>query len=408
MTFWLILTILIAAAAAIVALPFGRDDGDRDTVSGVDVYKDQLAEIERDKQQGLIDEKEADLARVEIERRILAAARGLETSSEPVSPNWHYRMAMGVTAIVVLGSVGLYAALGEPHLLATQSQARMPAIEAAPANAQAVLEAQTAQAGAAAQGVGDAEALVKRLEDRLAANPDDSDGWRVLGWSYYNIGRYEDSVKAYRRAVDLQKENPALKALLGEAMVKAADGTVTHEAGAVFDEVLAIDANDERARYFKGIAKAQAGDNQGALDEWIALYKAAPAEAEWTGDLRARIEELAQSSGIDLGDRLGDKKLADAAPPSTPGPNAQDIENAKQLSTQDQQAMVRGMVERLASRLETSPEDAEGWIMLIRSRMVLNQPDEARAALERATKVFSGTPETQTRITKAAQAMGVR
>lgn len=406
MTFWLILTILIAAAAAIVALPFGRDDGDRDAVSGVDVYKDQLAEIERDKEQGLIDAKEAELARVEIERRILLAARGQETTPQPVSPNWRYRMAMGVTAIVVLGSVGLYAALGEPHLLATQSQARMPAIEAAPANIQPANQTQTAQAGAATQG--DAEALVKRLEDRLAANPDDPDGWRVLGWSYYNTGRYEESVKAYRRAVDLQKENPALKALLGEAMVKAAGGTVTREAVAVFDEVMAIDANDERARYFKGIAKAQAGDNQGALDEWIALYKAAPADAPWTGDLRARIEELARSSGIDVGDRLGDKQLADAAPPSTPGPSAEDIENAKQLSTQEQQAMVRGMVDRLASRLEASPEDADGWIMLIRSRMVLNQPDEARAALERATEVFAGTPETQTRITKAAQAMGVR
>jgi cytochrome c-type biogenesis protein CcmH len=407
MTFWLILTILIAAAAAIVALPFGRDDGDSHTVSGVDVYKDQLAEIERDKAQGLIDEKEADLARVEIERRILATGRGEETPPRPASPNWQYRLAMGVTAIVVLGSVGLYAALGEPHLLATQSQAEITAMEAAPANAQRQ-QTQTAQAEGAAQVPGDALAMVKRLEERLAANADDPDGWRMLGWSYYNMGRYDESVQAYRRAADLQKDNPTLKSMLGEAMVKAAGDRVTPEAVAVFDEVLAISANDERARYFKGAAKVQNGDVQGGLDEWIMLYQAAPADAEWTGDLRARIEELARGSGIDVSGRLSEKKLANAAQPSTPGPSPEDIENAKQLSTQDQQAMVLGMVERLSNRLEASPDDVDGWIMLIRSRMVLNQPDEARAALERAKKVFADTPETGDRITKAAQAMGVQ
>ncbi len=146
--------------------------------------------------------------------------------------------------------------------------------------------------------------MIKRLEQRLEANPSDPNGWRMLGWSYFNTERFADAVKAYGRAVDLQKDNPTLRSLYGEAMVKAAGDMVTKEALAVFENIIAVDPSDERARYFKGLAKAQQGDNRGALDDWIALYKAAPADAEWVGDLRTHIQEVAQRSGIDLGDRL--------------------------------------------------------------------------------------------------------
>jgi cytochrome c-type biogenesis protein CcmH len=403
MTLWLILTMLIAAAAAFVALPFLRrsEDG-RQAGSDVDVYKDQLAEVERDKEQGLIDEKEADLARVEIERRILSAARSDETAGQTVSAAWQYRTAMGVATIVVIGSVGLYATIGRPDLLTGASHVQMAAVD------EGQTAAQPAQDGGSAQSVGDVTKMVKRLEKRLEDNPDNADGWRMLGWSYYNMGRYDDSVKAYARAVALQEDNPMLKALMGEAMVTAAGGKVTDKALKTFEEVLAINPKDERARFFKGVAKVQKGDNKGALDEWIALYKIAPADAQWAKDLRSQIDQLAQSSGIDVSDRLSEVKTAEAAPATPAGPSAQDVEAAKQLSGADQKAMVKGMVARLASRLKDSPEDADGWIMLIRSRMVLNQPEEARTALEQAKEVFSDAPETQTRIAQAAKAMGVR
>ncbi len=278
---------------------------------------------------------------------------------------------------------------------------------------------QTAEAGGAQEPGGDVEALVKRVEKRVADNPNDADGWRMLGWSYFNVGRYKDAVSSYRRAVDLQKDNPTLKALLGEAMVSEAGDTVTDAALATFEEVLAINPNDERARFFKGVAKVQKGDNQGALDEWLALYKIAPADAEWTSDLRKRIEETAKQAGIDVSARLAEAKpssgataAADSAAAhpgeaATAGPNVADIENAKQLKPEDRQNMAAGMVERLASRLESSPKDPDGWIMLIRSRMVMKDAEKARATLEKAKTVFAEEPETQKRIAQAAEAMGV-
>jgi cytochrome c-type biogenesis protein CcmH len=421
MTLWFIFSLLIAVAAAIVAYPFIRDKrSEAVEPTGVEVYKDQLVEVDRDKEQGLIDEKEADLARTEIERRILTAARNAETAANSEPTKYQYQTVTGVAAIVVLGSVGLYAALGQPELFYAQQRAQITAAQqgAAPAGQQQATQ-NAASAQSAAAGQDNIDALVKRLEMRLKDNPNDPDGWRVLGWSYYNTGRYQNAVDAYRRAVDLQKDNANVRALYGEALVRAADGKVTDEAIETFEKVLVINPNDERARFFKGLAKEQKGDNQGAIDEWLALYKIAPADAEWTGDLRLRIQRLAAQSNINVDQKLAEARPAAASgtpkanvPPQATaeaprGPTAQDIESAKQMSTEDQQAMVRGMVDRLASRLESSPNDVDGWIMLIRSHIALNEQDKARAALERANEAFSAEPETQKRIAEAAQVMGV-
>jgi cytochrome c-type biogenesis protein CcmH len=404
MTLWLILTILVASAALIVAAPFlFRSASAGEAALSINVYKDQLAEVERDKAQGLIDETEAASARVEIERRILSAGKKAEAPAERIAPNWEYRMVTGVAAMVVLGSVGIYAAIGRPDLPSAPVQ---------------VMASDSQPAAGTEQGGGDIEALVKRIEKRVADNPNDADGWRMLGWSYYNMNRHKDAVAAYRRAVDLQKDNPTLKALLGEAMVVEAGSNVTEAALAIFEEVLAVNPNDERARFFKGVSRAQKGDNQGAIDEWLALYKVAPADAEWTADLRTRIEETAKQAGIDVSARLaeakpagtpGASKSAAAHPgaPATPGPTAADVESAQQLKPEDQQAMVSGMVDRLASRLEASPKDADGWIMLMRSRMVMKDAEKARAALEKAKTVFADDPETQQRIVQAAQSLGI-
>ncbi|WP_088346146.1 MULTISPECIES: c-type cytochrome biogenesis protein CcmI [Rhodomicrobium] len=413
MTLWLILTILSAVAALIVAAPFLFRGANTGAASSIDVYKDQLAEVERDRTQGLIEEAEAASMRLEIERRILSAGKAENGPADRVAPNWQYRMVTGVTSIVILGSVGLYASLGRPELAAVSAPAQdawaqRAAVVAGP-------QGQTAQAVEGQPGGGDVEAMVKRLEQRLEANPKDADGWRVLGWSYDTIGRNQDAVTAYGKAVELQKDNPTLRALYGEAQVKAA-GMVTDAALATFDEVLAMNPNDERARFFKGAAKQQKGDTQGAIDDWLALYKIAPADAEWTGDLRSRIEESAKAAGIDVSAKLAEAKPAGAAVAQAPampahpgavGPSAADIESAKQLSDQDRQSMVSGMVDRLAGRLETSPKDPDGWIMLIRSRMAMKDAEKARAALEKAKTVFADEPETQQRIVQAAQAMGV-
>jgi cytochrome c-type biogenesis protein CcmH len=381
MTLWLMLTLLTAGAALIVVAPFFfRNASPGETASSINVYKDQLAEVERDQAHGLIEEAEAASMRVEIERRILSAGKAEDAPAERIAPNWQYHMVTGVAAIVVLGSVGLYASLGRPDLSSVAPQAQDAWAQRAAVAANATPQGQATADGQ--PGMVDAEAMVKRLEQRMEANPNDAEGWRLLGWSYDNTGRYQDAVTAYGRAVEQQKDNALLRALYGEA---------------------------------------QKGNNQGAIDEWLALYKIAPADAEWAGDLRIRIEQTAQKAGIDVGTKLAEARPAAAAGaaqamaqapaaaahPGAVGPSAADIESAKQLSEPDRQSMVSSMVDRLAGRLETSPKDADGWIMLIRSRMAMKDAEKARAALEKAKTIFADEPETQQRIVQAAQAMGI-
>jgi cytochrome c-type biogenesis protein CcmH len=404
----LILTVLAILAAGVIVAPFlFRRGGKTEEVTGVDVYKDQLAEIERDLEQGTIAKEEADLARVEIERRLLIAARTLDDGgAQPLSVHWQYRMVTGVAAIVVLGAIGIYATVGHADRFYAQ-EARNELMPQQTATQQTA--AATPSPEEQAKQVED---MVKRIEERLAENPKDADAWRVLGWSNYNLGKFYKAIEAYQKAVELQKDNALVRAMLGEAMVKAAGGKVTEEALETFDAVLALKPDDERAHFFKGLAYEQKGNAQAALDAWLKLYEIAPKDADWASDLRLRIEDLAKAKQIDVSARLAALSKPAATTPPHPGaeqrgPSAEDIENAKQMAPEDQNAMVRGMVDGLASRLEGAPDDPNGWIMLIRSHMALNEPDKARAALERASKALAESPETLKQIADAAKVMGV-
>ncbi len=387
-----VLTVLVILAVLVVAGPFlqGRG-GEADEVTGMDVYKDQLTEIDRDLELGMIGEAEAKLARAEIERRLLRAARDATADTQPLSAAWHYRIVTGLAAIVVLGSIGIYAAIGHADRFFAQQARDTAGLPRSDAE-----QAAGGQTGTdAAQQSSEVETLARRLEERLAENPDDADGWRVLGWTYYNMGEFGRAANAYRRAAELRRDSSVIRALLGEAMVRASGGRVTEEALAVFEETLALNPRDERARFYKGVALEQGGNPQGAIEEWLALYQGAPPDAEWTADLRTRIEALAEAHGIDVGGRMAARQ----------GPSGG---GGEEMSTADREAMVRGMVDGLAARLEGAPDDPDGWIMLIRSHMVLNEPEKARAALERAEKALGSAPDKLKQVADAAKTLGLQ
>ena len=114
------------------------------------------------------------------------------------------------------------------------------------------------------------------------------------------LPRYLSAAEAYRRAAELDTSNATLRSLQGEALVAAAKGEVTQEALKTFKTALELDQNDVRARFYSGQADLQNGNTKAALDTWIALLVSAPKGAEWSTDLRERIVEVAQQSGIDI------------------------------------------------------------------------------------------------------------
>ena len=254
------------------------------------------------------------------------------------------------------------------------------------------------------------DALIKRLEGRLAANPNDADGWRVLGWSYFKRQDFDKSVVAYRRASEMDPNSAVLKSLLAEAMVAASSGRVTGESLAVFEETLKLDSRNARARYFVGQAKLQDGDVKSALDDWIDLLASAPAGAQWASNLRSRVLSISEQHGIDVSQRLPQVSAAASATApavSAAGPTVEDIEKAGSLTPEARESMARDMVERLAARLQTSPFDADGWIMLIRSRVVLGEEDAAKSALKEAMTVFADETDIKERIKLAALSLNV-
>lgn len=398
MTLWIILTLMVALAVVGIAVPLvrryeTRADGKAATLA---VLKDQLAEIDGQERAGVASAAEAEALRTELRRRLLAESREAATDPRPFGAAGLGRFAFGMAAIVALAATGLYAMMGRPDLTAAVAD---PA--AAPADANAA----------------DVDGLIRGLEARMAANPNDAEGWRMLGWSYFQTARFAESANAYRRAVALAPDAPGHQSAFGEALVQAAQGSVTPEAAAAFEAAKRLDPADARARYFLAVLKDQRGDRQSALADWIQLLNEAPADAPWAADLRQFVERIAREDGIDLAGRLKPAAAPAQAPSvldaslaattAAPAPTPDQVNAAMAMPAGDRQAMVRGMVDSLAAKLEANPRDSAGWIRLMRARMVLGEPQAATEALRRGLGAFGNSPGEQQALRDAAKSLGV-
>ena len=261
-------------------------------------------------------------------------------------------------------ALGLYVSLGSPDLPDAPLEARL----SAPPEAQ------------------DMAVLMARVEDHLAANPDDVRGWQLVAPVYVRLGRNQDAVLAFGNIARLVGSNVETEGNLGEAIVRAEDGTVTAEARAAFERALKNDPRDVRARFYLALGDGQAGHTEEAATTIRALIAEAPPGATWVGGMQ---DVLAQFE-------------ADA-PGSQPGP----IEAAGEMAPDDRAAMIEGMVAQLADRLEAEPGDAEGWARLVRSYMVLGRPDDARVALEDARAALAGAADKLALVEGEARATGL-
>jgi cytochrome c-type biogenesis protein CcmH len=256
-------------------------------------------------------------------------------------------------------------------------------------------------------GPQDVGAMISSLEAKLKADPNDAEGWRKLGWSFFQTERYAEAAMAYKRAATLKPDNGDYWSSFGEALVTAGPGNVPPEAKAAFEKAVALDPKDPRARYFLGVAKDMAGDHKGAIDDWFALLKDSPAGAPWEADVRRTIEAVGAKDKIDVKARLA--ALRPAAPTGTaaaaiPGPSADQMRAGSQLPSGQQEAMISGMVEGLAVKLKANPKNVEGWIMLMRSYSTLGRSSDAAAAYRTAV---AANPGAKAELDDAAKTLGV-
>ena len=355
MTLLLIFAAMTAAAVGAVIWPLTRKRNRDRSGSDVMVYRDQLDEIERDLDTGLIGKNEAEAARVEISRRLIAAEESSRTTLPVSSPASGRRQriaaAVALLALPVLAG-GLYLWLGSPQLASAQ-QERAP---------------QAAQTNESVEG------LISQVEGYLQSNPKDGRGWEIVAPVYMQLSRYSDAVRAWRNALQLLGESAERDANLGESLTAEANGVVTAEAKAAFVRAADLDNTLVTAQYYLGLAAEQDGDRAKAAKIWRDLIAEAPAGAEWVPEVRKALARVDGSSGV--------------PPAAAEGP----IAAAPNAPNEQQSAMIKGMVERLAARLKQDGSDAEGWARLVRSYRVLDEPDKALAAMADARQALAADP----------------
>jgi cytochrome c-type biogenesis protein CcmH len=397
MTLWIVLTVMIAVAACGLTIPLVRNYESRrhdlSRATPLDVLKTQLSEVESQRASGALAENEAEGLATEIKRRILAETRDAPPAARPFPIGMMPGLALGLVAVIALSATGLYALMGHPA----------PIAAATPAPADVAQQA-------AQHPMGDVASMIAGLENKLQQNPNDAEGWQMLGWSYMRTGRPADAAKAYGRAVALDPKNNEYLSAQGEAMAQA-DGRVSDGAASIFRRAQAADPADPRARYFLAMYKDQQGDHQGAMSDWITLIKSAPADAPWLGDVRSYVEGRAKEEGIDISKRLPPANMSPAAPATPPqaasGPTEAQVAAAGQMPDSDRSAMIHGMVDKLAAELKANPRDADGWVRLMRARMVLGEKDQAAAAYRDARKAFAGAPSELAALHQAAQSLSI-
>ena len=263
--------------------------------------------------------------------------------------------------------------------------------------------------------------VITKLEARLKTNPKDAQGWRMLGWSYFQTQRFAEAATALKQSTKLDPEHAETFSFLGESLVLASnvEGKIPADARAAFDRAFKLDPKDARARYFQAVSMDIAGQHKKAITAWFALLKDTPADAPYADDIRAVIRNVGKMRNIEVEKRLAAAALAanpsglasnsaSAALAGPPGTQASATQaSAVQSMPAQQQAMIRGMVDGLEAKLISSPNNPDGWIMLMRSRMQLGEPGKAAKALKDGLAAMRNDPATASRLREAAKAAGV-
>ncbi len=354
MEIWFIIALLAASASAALVLGAQVISARARTGAGaaqVAIYKDQLAEIDADLARGVIEPADAEAHRTEVARRLLAAA---STADQPAAKGRRW-FVLVPALLVPLVAFAVYGRVGTP----------------------ALPDLPQAQRLALAEKTGDLEAMVYKVEQHLAKNPGDATGWEVLLPTYQAMGRFNDAAAAYRRLIVIKGPSADLYANLAEMLVFAGNGLIPAEGAAAAQEALKLDPKHGKARYYEALGIFQDGKSAEALARFESLLADSPADAPW----RTAVEK-----------QITDVKTAMAKPSiaKQPGPTQDEINAAGAMSAGDQQAMIRGMVDGLAAKLEADPRNLDGWLRLIRARVVLKDTDIAKTSLDKARSIFDG------------------
>lgn len=358
--FLILAFVATAAVVAVLGLWRRKVNAAVELPAGGNIYRDQLEALDRDLAAGSVPVAEAESLRIELSRRLIEAST--QSAVGPAKPTVSPLL---FALFIPLIAAPLYWHFGSP------SMADMPL---APRIADAVKN-------------NDFDAMLAQVEKHLAEKPEDVEGWRVLAQGYARFGRFDDAAKAYLKIAALTPPTADIFTSYGEMLTLANNGLITKDAAQAFTQALTLNAAYPKARFFSAMALKQEGKTDEAKAAYEKLLADAPPDAPW----RKAVESELASMG--------------ATPPAL---SDQQVKDGMGMNSADQSAMIKGMVDGLEQKLAVSPDDLEGWLKLIRARMVLSEPDKAKAALDKANAQFNDKPDALAQIKALAEETGLK
>jgi cytochrome c-type biogenesis protein CcmH len=389
MLLWLGFAVLTAAVVAVLLRPLLAVRTGEGSVPGASaaVYRDQLAEIEAERARGLIGEAEAEAARIEIARRLLAAADATKGASAASALPELRMVAVVLAAALPVLAIVAYLAIGAPNQPGQPFAAR-----------------------GSAPGTASVDQLVAKVEERLRAHPEDGRGWDVIAPVYLRLERYTEAADAFQRALRLMGESPERLAGLAEAHVLINDGLVTEVARKSYERLRALEPERMEPRFWLAVAAEQ----DGRFEEAVSAYAQLLAEGEPSAGWRPTVAERWRIVRTKL--KLPTEPVPQSGSQAKPSASAQgrapalakeDVDNIQSLSPEARKQMIEDMVAGLDQRLRDNGRDLDGWQRLIRAYTVLGRREDAIAALARARAAMAGEAPSLEALGTLAQSLGL-
>ncbi|PDS63302.1 c-type cytochrome biogenesis protein CcmI [Rhizobium anhuiense] len=380
MVIWIVFAVITTAIIASLLHPLasGRVRFNDGAAAAGRVYRDQLLELDRELLANEIGCNEYEYARAETARRLFKASEQMQEECRRL-PHPHRWLRLAIAAFLPLASIGLYGLAGSPDMPSLPLQARL-------------------------EDPGqDIAILVARTERHLASQPDDGRGWDVIAPIYLRAGRIADARSAYRNALRLLGPDIHRLGGLAEALMAEAQGSVDKETLDVLRQIVQLEPENPRARFYIALSSEQAGRRDEARQAFEALAKQSPPDAPWLPLVNQHIAMNGANPAAP-----GAVSAASGADPAAPGnPTQQDVAAAEIMNAGDRQQMIRGMVESLDAKLSADPNNFEGWMRLVRSYAVLNDRDRAAGALKRGLAAFPPAGEQGRQLLALARELGI-
>lgn len=396
--FWAAAAALTAGVAVIMLQGLRRGDAAANNSAALKVYRDQLAEVDRDLGRAVIAPAEAERLKTEISRRLLEADRSLQNAPKPGGKGSMIPAALLIAAASAAALYG-YLRLGAPGYGDLPLHTRLAMAEQLYANRPSQTEAEAAApAPATAQADPAFLDLIAKLRSAVAQNPDDQQGLTLLARNEAQLGNFIASRKAYEHLLDLKGDAATADdhAATAQSMIFAAGGKVTAEAEKHLIRALELEPTHPLARYFVGLMFAEVDRPDRAFALWEPLLREGPADAPWMAPLADMLPGVAENAGIKF-----------QMPGAGKGPTAMDMAAAGDMTPEERQEMIKGMVGQLEERLGSEGGPVEDWAKLINSLAVLGDTDRVKAAYAKAQAAFKDDSAALATLQAAASAAGV-